>query len=129
MYLNPNQRQIPYRRNCTTPYYPKLASPTNHNPSFYPSLPQSPNDIVPNKMLEELRNEGSSKNLNDNEVFRLYFTWMMNKENVGDSSSTITLARIIVAICDSREVMVYELRKTLGESFDEDDTIEFMDLL
>lgn len=74
---------------------------------------QSPNDTVPSKIPDE----GSSKDLNDDEVFRVYFKGMMNEERIGDdSSSTVTLAGIGVGIFNDKDEVIYELRKPLGEN-------------
>ncbi|KAM7496689.1 hypothetical protein LguiA_021103 [Lonicera macranthoides] len=78
---------------------------------------QSPNEAVPIKIPDEFRDEGSSKDLNDDEVFRVYFKGMMNEERIGDdSSSTVTLAGIGVGICNDKDEVIYELRKPLGEN-------------
>ncbi|KAI3822477.1 hypothetical protein L1987_10074 [Smallanthus sonchifolius] len=61
--------------------------------------------------------EGSSSKSEDNpEVFRVYFKGLLSEERVhGPSSSnkTVTMAGIGVAICDSTDEMIFEMRKPL----------------
>ncbi|KAI3822471.1 hypothetical protein L1987_10061 [Smallanthus sonchifolius] len=57
--------------------------------------------------------EGSSKS---QEVFRVYFKGLLSEERVHDPSSsnkTVKMAGIGVAICDSMDEMIFELKKPL----------------
>ncbi|KAI8015180.1 putative E3 ubiquitin-protein ligase rbrA [Camellia lanceoleosa] len=58
--------------------------------------------------------EGSSKegaNVAASETFRVYFKGLVSEERV--SGSNVSLAGIGVAICDSRDELIFELRKPL----------------
>ncbi|XP_023755352.1 E3 ubiquitin-protein ligase RSL1 [Lactuca sativa] len=58
----------------------------------------------------------SSKSKDNSEVFRVYFKGLLSEERVhGTSSSqkTTTFAGIGVAICDSRDELIFEMRKPL----------------
>ncbi|KAI3687783.1 hypothetical protein L1987_81486 [Smallanthus sonchifolius] len=57
--------------------------------------------------------EGSSKS---EEVFRVYFKGLLSEERVNgptSSNKTVTMAGIGVAICDSTDEMIFEMRKPL----------------
>ncbi|KAF5930942.1 hypothetical protein HYC85_031815 [Camellia sinensis] len=47
------------------------------------------------------------------EVFRVYFKGLVSKERVGDSEEEVALAGIGVAICDSRDGLIFEMKKPL----------------
>ncbi|KAF5751523.1 E3 ubiquitin-protein ligase rbrA isoform X2 [Tripterygium wilfordii] len=53
--------------------------------------------------------EGCSKNTDSGDVFRLYFKGLMDEERVKDRK--VVLAGIGVAICDSRDNLIFEVRK------------------
>lgn len=58
----------------------------------------------------------SSKSKENTEVFRVYFKGMLSEESVRSTSSsqkTMTFAGIGVAICDSRDELIFEMRKPL----------------
>ncbi|MFS8005276.1 putative ribonuclease H domain, E3 ubiquitin ligase RBR family, ribonuclease H superfamily [Helianthus anomalus] len=58
----------------------------------------------------------SSKNEDNAEVFRVYFKGLLSDENVHGSSSlnkAVTMAGIGVAICDSKDEMIFEMKKHL----------------
>uniref|UniRef100_A0A251SRN9 RBR-type E3 ubiquitin transferase n=1 Tax=Helianthus annuus TaxID=4232 RepID=A0A251SRN9_HELAN len=58
----------------------------------------------------------SSKSEDNAEVFRVYFKGLLSDENVHGSSSlnkAVTMAGIGVAICDSKDEMIFEMKKPL----------------
>lgn len=55
--------------------------------------------------------EGSSKNSVVNEVFRVYFKGLVSEELARNSSSKVKFAGIGVAICDSRDQLIFEVKK------------------
>lgn len=70
--------------------------------------------------------EGSSSSSSkievDSEIFSVYFKGLLSEERVhgtGSSHKTVTMAGIGVAICDSRDGLIFEMRKPLD--LNEDD--------
>lgn len=54
----------------------------------------------------------SSSKTDDSEVFRVYFKGLVSEERV-KSNKTVTMAGIGVAICDSKDGLLFEMRKPL----------------
>ncbi|KAK9079417.1 hypothetical protein SSX86_001088 [Deinandra increscens subsp. villosa] len=63
------------------------------------------------------KNNNSKKNNEDNqEVFRVYFKGLLSEERVPgprSSNKTVSVAAIGVAICDSKDEMIFEMKKPL----------------
>ncbi|XP_076886418.1 E3 ubiquitin-protein ligase RSL1-like [Bidens hawaiensis] len=85
-----------------------------------PPMPEDQWIIIGDNINRPYGEGCSKKNKEDSEeVFRVYFKGLLSDERVKGLNKTVTMAGIGVAICDSKDEVVFELGKNLELGYDE----------